>query len=85
MISACLRVTALAFRPILAPLYPLPGKARLQPKWRILVHISYLHGMVNPAQFKETALVNQRYFYALKHSNLIGGTHAVVEELSFSL
>jgi hypothetical protein len=48
------------------------------------VHISYLHGMVNPAQFKETALVNQRYFYALKHSNLIGGTHAVVEELSFS-
>jgi hypothetical protein len=35
------------------------------------VHISSLHGMVNPAQFREMARINQRYFCALKHSNLI--------------
>lgn len=70
MIPACLRGAVFTLRPILALLYPHSGKARLQPKWRTLVHIRYLHGMVNPAQFKETALVNQRYFFALKHLNL---------------
>ena len=76
MIPACLRGTLLPFGPILALLYPHPGKARLQPKWRTVVHISYLHGMVNPSQFKETSLIDQRYFFPPKHLDLMGGTHA---------
>lgn len=79
MIPACLRGTLLPFGPILALLYQHPGKARLQPKWRTVVHTSYLHGMVNPSQFKDTALIAQRYFFAQKHLDLMGqgGTHAV--------
>jgi hypothetical protein len=79
MIPACLRGTLLPLGPILALLYQHPGKARLQPKWRTVVHTSYLHGMVNPSQFKDTALIAQRYFFAQKHLDLMGqrGTHAV--------
>jgi hypothetical protein len=77
MIPACLRVTLLPFRPILALLYPHPGKVRLQPKWKTVVHTAYLHGMVNPYQFKETALIDQRYFSASNHLDLMGATHAV--------